>query len=280
MRTLSEVLEDARAKKYALAHFNVSDSTQFQGIVEVAQEMKLPVVIGVSEGESQFIGIHEIAALVKAKREQGIEVFLNADHFKSLAMVKLAIEAGFDSAIIDGARLSFEENVLLTRSVVEYVQAVQSPILIEAEIGFIGESSKILNELPSSVQKVSPIEVERFVTATGVDLVAPAVGNIHGVISSGNPSLDISLIASIAATCSVPLVLHGASGCTDTELVHAVHAGVSMIHVNTEIRIAYRKGIEDALRADPKEVAPYKYLSRGKELLKNVVRSKMKLYNS
>jgi fructose-bisphosphate aldolase class II len=105
------------------------------------------------------------------------------------------------------------------------------------------------------------------------------VGNVHGIVSSGDPDLDIALIKSIAAAVSVPLVLHGASGNSDADIQAAIAAGINMVHINTEIRVAYRKGIEAALAADTKEVAPYKYLGSGKEEMKQVVRKKMHLFN-
>jgi fructose-bisphosphate aldolase class II len=279
MKSLKEVLADAKKAGNAVAHFNVSDSTQLNGIVEVAQELGLPVVIGVSEGEGSFIGLREVAALVKTKQAQGLPVYINADHFKSLVKVKEAIDAGFDSAIIDGAKLSYEENVLLVKGVVAYAKSVRQEILIEAELGYIGESSKLIDAVPANVAKTDPHTAKTFVEETGIDLLAPSVGNVHGIVSSGDPDLDIALIKSIAAAVSVPLVLHGASGNSDADIQAAIAAGINMVHINTEIRVAYRKGIEAALAADTKEVAPYKYLGSGKEEMKQVVRKKMHLFN-
>lgn len=278
MRTLLETITETKKAGHAVAHFNISDSTQLNAIAEVAYELQQPVIIGVSEGESRFIGIREVAALVREKRQLGIEMYLNADHFKSLEMVIKAVDAGFDSVIIDAAHLPFEENVICTRSVVEYVHKTHPGVLVEAEIGYIGESSKILAALPTGIRMVNVDEVQQFLHETHVDLVAPAVGNVHGVLTSGNPALNIPLIASISSSVSTPLVLHGASGCSPEEIKNAVHAGIAIVHVNTEIRIAYRRGIEVALKADANEVAPYKYLSSGKEDMKNVVREKMQLY--
>jgi fructose-bisphosphate aldolase class II len=280
MKSLREAIAEARQKGVAIGHFNVSDSTQLQGIVEVATELGVPVIIGVSEGEAGFIGRKQVAGLVKAHQAEGKQVYLNADHTHTLDGIKDSIEAGFDAVIIDGAKLPLEENIALTRQAVAMARAAGREVLVEAELGFIGESSKIMEALPTGLEKTNPEVAARFVRETGVDLFAPAVGNVHGVLASGaNPHLDVPLIRDVIAACDVPLVLHGGSGTPDEDFVAGIQAGIAIVHINTEIRIAYRKGIEAALAADPKEVAPYKYLTKGKESLKEVVKARLKLFS-
>ncbi len=279
MKSLRDVVADAKEKGIAVSHFNVSDSTQLHGIVEVAQELSLPVIIGVSEGEADFIKRNQVAALVHSLRAEGKEVYLNADHTHTLDGIKQSIDAGFDAVIIDAAKLPLEENIKITREAVAMARAAGRDILVEAELGFIGESSKIMDKVPDGVEKTDPEVAARFVRETGIDLFAPAVGNVHGILAGGvNPHIDIPLLQSIISACGVSLVLHGGSGIPDEDFTQAVQSGIDIIHINTEIRVAYRKGIEAALLADPKEVAPYKYLGKGKEALKEVVRARMKLF--
>jgi fructose-bisphosphate aldolase, class II len=279
MKSLREVIKDAKEKGVAVAHFNVSDSTQLHGVVEVATELALPVIIGVSEGEAKFIGRRFVAAMVKEYQRQGKPVYLNADHTHDLAGIQESIDAGFDAVIIDAAKLPLEENIKLTRDAVALARNSGRDVLVEAELGFIGEGSKIIEAAPVGLEKTNPEVAARFVRETGIDLFAPAVGNIHGVIAGGvNPHIDIPLLKAVVAACDVSLVLHGGSGIPDDDFTQAVQSGIDVIHINTEIRMAYRKGIEAALTADPAEVAPAKYLGKGKDVMKEVVRARMKLF--
>lgn len=284
MQTLREALAEAQVEQRAVAHFNVSDSTQLNGIFEVAKELAMPVIIGVSEGERDFFGIHQVAALVKTLREKhDFPIFLNADHHHSIDACKAAIDAGFDAVIFDGVKLSEEDNIVQTKEVVAYARASGRDVLVEAELGYIGTSSKLLDAVPdgASLDMTTSELAERFVKETGVDLLAPSVGNIHGMLKDvPEPRLDIPRIDGIAKSCGVPLVLHGASGNSEEDIRGAIAGGVRIVHINTEIRVAYRKGIEAALAADPDEVAPYKYLGKGKDALKDIVRIKMNMFNN
>jgi fructose-bisphosphate aldolase class II len=128
--------------------------------------------------------------------------------------------------------------------------------------------------------KTDPEEAKKFVVATGVDMLAPAVGNIHGMLKSGiDPALDINLIKKISSAVGIPLVLHGASGNSSTDIKSAIVSGVSVVHINTEIRVAYRDAIRDFLRDNPNEVAPYKFLKPGVEAVQKVVAEKLDVFN-
>ena len=158
MKTLKEYLEDAEGKNVALGHFNISDTGGFEAIVKVARELNTPVIIGVSEGEREFLGLEEVVALVKVEREKGTPVFLNADHTYSVDKVREAVDKGFDAVIFDGASLSFEDNIEKTRECVEYARS--KGVLVEGELGFIGKSSKILEGLPDGVSEETQTKPE------------------------------------------------------------------------------------------------------------------------
>jgi len=280
MKNLREYLAWAEEKQVAIGHFNISDSEGFKAVVEAAKELEVPVMIGVSEGERDFIGIPEIVALIKAERAKGLPVFLNADHTYSVVKVKEAVEAGFDSVIIDGAVKSYEENLSMTRECVSYVKSKGVDVLVEAELGFIGQSSKILENIPEGVSEktqTKPEDAQKFVEDTGIDLFAPSVGNIHGMVKEGEPDLNIALIKAISSVINIPLVLHGASGNSDKDIISAIDAGIRIVHINTEVRLAYRKGVEEGLKLD--EIAPYKFLAKGVTEMKKVVSEKLKLFN-
>lgn len=290
VKTLRQVIEEADKEKKAIGHFNISDLAGLKAILAAAKELGLPVIIGVSEGEREFIGIKQAVALVRSLREEfSYPIYLNADHTYSLEKVKEALEAGVDSVIFDGAKLPFAENVAKTKEVVDYVRMqaeVQNrDIMVEGELGYIGTSSKILKELPAGAALTpemftKPEEAAEFVKQTGVDLLAPAVGNIHGMLGEGmNPALDIPRITAIRSACGIPLVLHGGSGSRDEEFVQSAKNGMAIIHINTEIRKAWREGIEASLKTNPDEVTPYKLLAGPVEAVKKVVTNRLKLFS-
>lgn len=283
---MAESIEWAKEKGVAIGHFNISDTEGFKAVVDSAEELSaqvgydVPVIVGVSEGERDFIGIEGVAALVKAEKEKGKPVFLNADHTYSVEKAKKAIDAHFDSVIIDGAAKGFEEDVAMTQEVVRYVRSKNPDILVEGELGFIGEGSKLRDSIPEGVSEetqTKPEDAKKFVELTHIDLLAPSVGNIHGLVKGGEPDLNISRIKAIAEAVSVPLVLHGASGNSDSDILAAIDAGIRIVHINTEIRLAYKQGIEEGLKGD--EAAPYKFMQQGVEFMKRVIVKKLKVFN-
>lgn len=281
-KTLREYIKEAEEGHVAIGHFNVSNIEAIHGIYNAARKLSLPVIIGVSEGEENFIGREEIACLVKTIRERdNYPIFLNADHHYSFESVQKAIDAGYDSVIIDAVKLTLEENILLTKKCVEYARTRNRDILVESEIGFIGTSSKLLESIPEGVNEdtiTKKEDAKYFVENTGIDLLAPSVGNIHGMIKSGNPKIHIERIKEIKEACNVPLVLHGGSGIRDEDFKEAIKAGISIIHINTEIRLAYREALEKYLKDNPNEIAPYKILEPAILAIERVVEKRLKLF--
>lgn len=289
MKTYLEYINEAKSQGRALGHFNVSTMDGVWAVADAGKSLDLPVIIGVSEGERDYMGVSEIASVVKSIRENRNQpVFLNADHTYSFERVKEAIVAGFDSVIFDGASLSLEDNIKESKKCVDFAQKYKSlsgeKILIEGELGFIGKSSKILDEIPtgavsSDESMTSPEDAQRYISETGVDLFAPAVGNIHGIVRGGDPRLNISRIESISQTIGLPLVLHGASGNTKEDIQSSIRAGVVIVHINTELRIAYRNGLLQSLSSDSDELSPYKYLKPAKLAMQRVVEEKLKIFS-
>lgn len=284
MKTLREYIKEAEEKGTAIGHFNISNLEALHGIYNAAKRLNLPIVIGLSEGEESFVGREEAFTLIQAIRTRdNYPIFLNADHHYSFDSVKLAIDAGYDSAIIDAVKLPFEENIELTKKCVDYVKSLNREVLIEAELGFIGTSSKLLDEMPEGVSEATMTKSEDakyFVEKTGIDLLAPSVGNVHGMVKGGNPRLDIERIKEIREACGVPLVLHGGSGISDEDFTNAIKAGISMIHINTEIRVAYREALEKYLKENLKKVVPYKILQPAVDAIEKVVEARLKLFNN
>ncbi|MDO8536741.1 MAG: class II fructose-bisphosphate aldolase [bacterium] len=286
MKTLSEVLADAEKNKVAVGHFNISDLAALNAIFAAAKELNVAVMVGVSEGEREFVGVHRAAALVQSLREQyNFPIFLNADHTHSLDKVREAALAGYDEILFDGSKLSFEENVRATREAVKIVKSINPNILVEGEIGYIGSSSEIMKEKPEGIELTTPEEAAQFVKETAVDILAPAVGNMHGLLESMvkgdvQKRLDIERIRQIKDIVKIPLTLHGGSGTAEKDFLAAIKAGITIIHINTEIRIAWRKGVEEGLAKNPNEIAPYKILPSAVLGIKEIVRKRLELFNS
>lgn len=288
MRSLRETIKDAEARHVAIGHFNVSDSTQLWGIFHSARALNVPVIIGTSEGERDFIGARQAVSIVKSIREEfDYPIFINADHHYSLAKVKEAIDAGYDSVIFDGNKVTHEENVAITKAAVLHARSSGRDVIVEAELGNIGQSSKIHDAAPEGADltpemMTKPDVLKAFVQETGVDLIAPAIGNFHGMVRGGATSknLNIPLIRELRAAGGIPMVLHGGSGTSDELFKNAVSAGISIVHVNTEIRLAYRNGIATFVNEHPDEIAPYKFLRQGQEELEKVVTNRLKLFNN
>ena len=286
MLTLSDVLKQSQKNGVAIGHFNIGDFMILKAVFESAQELKVPVVVGASEGERKFLGVCQIGAMVRSLREEfDFPIFLNADHTHSLASAIEAAEAGFDSIVFDLSALPFEENVRQTRTAVETLKAINPEILIEGEIGDIGTGSEIHDVAPDlSKGLTTPEEAKQYVDATGVDILAPAVGNMHGMIQSmvqgkTQKRLDLARITQIKSATDVLITLHGASGTNDEDLRQAIAAGINIVHINTELRVAWRHGLEEGLAKHPQEVVPYKVLPIAVEAIRQVAISRLKLFN-
>lgn len=286
MKTLREVLQDAQRRGVAVGHFNFSDLTALRASFDAARELSVPVMVGVSEGERSFVGVRQAAALVKSMREDNAyPIFLNADHTHSLEKAQEAARAGFDEIIFDGSSLPFEENIKQTAEAVQAIKAINPSIIVEGEIGYIGVSSEILSKAPEGMGALTtPEEAIQFVNATGVDVLAPAVGNMHGLLQTmvrgeEQKRLNIERIGILREACGKFMTLHGGSGTNDQDFQRAIKAGMTIVHVNTELRLAWRRGLESALKAHPDEIAPYKILPAAYDSVKAVITERLKLFN-
>jgi fructose-bisphosphate aldolase, class II len=286
MHVLRDILEQSQKNGVAIGHFNIADMVLLKAVFASAQELKVPVLVGASEGEREFMGVRQLAALVRSLQEEfDFPIFLNADHTHSLVKAVDAAKAGFDAIVFDASALPFEQNVRQTKEAVETLKSINPAILVEGEIGDIGTGSEIHEEAPDLEKGLTtPVEAKQYVESTGIDILAPAVGNMHGMLKSmvqgeTRKRLDIARIAQIKSAARVLLTLHGGSGTDDEDLRKAIAAGINIVHINTELRVAWRHGLEDALVKRPDEVVPYKILPFAVESVKQVARSRLRLFN-
>lgn len=286
MQRLRDALTEVQKNGLAIGHFNVADIVLLKAVFAAAREVDVPVLVGASEGEREFLGVRQLAALVQSLREEfDFPIFLNADHTHSLEKAMEAAKSGFDAIVFDLSALPFEQNVRQTRAAVEVLKGINPDILVEGEIGDIGTGSEIHSQAPSRGKNLTiPEEAKEYVQSTGIDILAPAVGNMHGMLASmvqgeAKKRLDIERIAQIKAAAQIPLTLHGGSGTDDDDLQKAIAAGINIIHINTELRISWRRGLEEGLRKDPDGIVPYKILPFAVEAVKEVTSSRLSLFN-
>lgn len=286
MKSLREYIYEAEEKGVAIGHFNISNLEGLHGIYQAARKLNLPVIIGVSEGEQKFVGLEESVALIHTLRERDNHpIFLNADHHSSFESVKACIDAGFDMAIIDAAKLPFDENVKVTKQCVDYAHEISEKtgrdILIEAELGYIGSGSDIKETIPEGAGILTTTEdAKKFVEETGIDLFAPSVGSIHGLIKSGKPHIDTTRVKEIKDVVKIPLVLHGGSGLRDEDFINAIQAGISVVHINSELRLTYEQAVKKSIEENSEEIVPAKLLAPAVEAIELVVENRLKLFNN
>src|SRR6202041_391577 len=286
MHSLRDLLQDAQKNGKAIGHFNISDLVLLKAVFGAARELGVPVLVGLSEGEREFVGARPVGGFVRSLREEfDFPIFLNADHTHSFAKAVEAAKAGFDAIVFDMSALPFDQNVRETKHAVEALKTINPSMLVEGEIGDIGTGSEIHDQAPDLSKGLStPEQAQQFVESTGVDILAPAVGNMHGMLRSmvrgeTKKRLDIERIAGIKRAARVFLTLHGGSGTDDEDLRKAIAAGINIVHINTELRVAWRRGLEQGLAKQPDEVVPYKILPSAVDAVKQVVSSRLKLFN-
>jgi fructose-bisphosphate aldolase class II len=197
-----------------------------------------------------------------------------------------AAKACFDAIVVDFSALPFEQNVSRTKEAVAAIKAINPAMLVEGEIGDIGTGSEIHATAQNEFKSLStPEEARQFVQATGVDILAPAVGNMHGMVENMvqgkmKKHLDIERIAQIKKATGTFLTLHGGSGTDDEDFRKAIAAGINIIHINTELRVAWRHSLEACLAKEPNEVVPYKVLRPVVDAVSEVVRARLTLFGA
>ena len=280
--TTNEMLKKAQKGRYAVGAFNANNMEIIQAIVETAEEEEAPVILQASQGAIKYAGLDSIVAMVKVMAEKvKIPVALHLDHGTDYYQNIKCLRAGFTSLMYDGSKLSFDENVEMTKKVVEMAHACDIPV--EAELGQIGKMGDS-DEPGVALEKVKesmavPEEALKFVELTEIDFLAAAVGTIHGC-RTPFAKLDIPRIEKIRELTGVPLVLHGASGANDEEITKGIAAGICKINIDTRIRMQFTEKIREMIKTNPQEIDPRKILGPAKEAAKEIIRDRIRAFGS
>ncbi len=275
---MKEMLIKAKAEGYAVGQFNINNLEFTQAILQAAQEENSPVILGVSEGAGKYMGgfisvVHMVKGLIESYNIT-VPVAIHLDHGSSFDKCKEAIDAGFTSVMIDASHHPFEENVEITKKVVQYAHA--KGVSVEAELGTVGgEEDGVIG----GIIYADPQECKNLVEATGIDCLAPALGSVHGPYK-GEPNLGFKEMEEISNLADLPLVLHGGTGIPTKDIQRSISLGTAKINVNTENQIAATKVIREVLNNDQKVYDPRKYLAPAREAIKTTVISKMREFGS
>ena len=273
-----EMLKNAKTDHYAVPHFNINDLEWTKYILEECQELNIPVILGVSEGAAKYMGGFDVITgmvngLIKDLNIT-IPVCLHVDHGQSFETCKKAIDAGFTSVMIDASKHPLEENIKITKEVVEY--AHNRGVSVEAEVGHIGGTE---DNITSSVTNATLEECVKIYEETGIDALAPALGSVHGFYK-GEPKLDFERMKIINDTLPIPLVLHGGSGIPDDKIRKAIECGTAKINVNTELQAAWSNAVREFLKEDNQAYDPRKVIGSGEKAMKEKIREKVSLFGT
>jgi fructose-bisphosphate aldolase, class II len=279
--SMKEMLEKAKAENYAVGQFNLNNLEFTQAILKAAQEEKSPVILGVSEGAARYMGGFKLTvAMVKALMEEykvTVPVAIHLDHGSSFQKCAEAIHAGFTSVMIDGSHHPLEENIELTKKVVELAHI--HGVSVEAELGRIGGQEDDLVVDDAEAAYAVPAECDRLVRETGVDCFAPALGSVHGPYK-GEPNLGFDRMKEVMELTGVPLVLHGGTGIPTKDIQKAISLGTAKINVNTENQISSHKAVKEFVAANPDKYDPRSYLTAARDAIQATVQGKMREFGS
>ncbi|MFD2209930.1 class II fructose-1,6-bisphosphate aldolase [Virgibacillus halophilus] len=279
--SMKEMLQKAKENHYAVGQFNLNNLEYAQAVLLAAEEEKSPVILGVSEGAGKYMGGYKVVtAMVKALMEEyniSVPVAIHLDHGSSFEQCAKAIHAGFTSVMIDASALPLDDNIAMTKKVVELAHI--NGVSVEAELGRVGGQEDDIKVDEADANYAIPSECDRLVKETNVDCFAPALGSVHGPYK-GEPNLGFDRMEEVMNLTGIPLVLHGGTGIPEKDIKHAIQLGTAKINVNTENQIAQANKIRKVLAEKPDLYDPRKYLGPSREAIKETVIGKMREFGS
>ncbi|MCK9471353.1 MAG: class II fructose-1,6-bisphosphate aldolase [Bacilli bacterium] len=275
---MKAMLNKAKDEQYAVGQFNINNLEWTKTILTVSEEMNSPVILGVSEGAAKYMGgFKTVVGMVKGLIEDlkiTVDVAIHLDHGTSFESCKKAIDAGFTSVMIDGSHSPIEENIRITKEVVEYAHA--RGVSVEAEVGTVGgEEDGIIG----GIKYADLDECVKLVNETNIDTLAPALGSVHGPYK-GEPVLGFKEMEEIKNATNKPLVLHGGTGIPDEKIKRAIELGTSKINVNTECQLAFARELRKLIANDSKVYDPRKIIGPATKGIADAVREKITVFGS
>ncbi len=274
---MSEILQAAIEGRYAVGAFNFTALAGVQAAAQAAEEERSPLILQIHPAGIDALGLPYVMASVEAARHTGVPITLHLDHSRDLKSVETCVRAGFASVMIDGSSLPLAENVDLTAGAVQIAHA--EGVFVEAELGRVGSGEEEVGEAYRACYLTDPEEAVAFVEQTGVDALAVAIGSAHGLYSF-EPKLDFSRLQEIRSCVTVPLVLHGGSDLPEDQIRRAVELGISKINVHTDSIRAYDGAVRKFISESSELIWPGHLLTAGRSAIKELVRSKMRLFGS
>ena len=271
--TSRQMLLDAQKGQYAVGAFNVENMEMVMAVIAAAEELHAPVMLQTTPSTVSYAGLDLYLANCRAVAEKAsVPVAMHLDHGNSFELAMQVLRTGYTSIMIDGSHQVFEENIALTRRVVE--ACAPSGIPVEAELGKVGGKEDDLDG--GNGGYTVPEEAREFAERTGVDSLAVAIGTAHGVYK-GEPKLDLDRLSEIRGLVSIPLVLHGASGLSEEAVRESIRRGICKVNFATELRIAYTQGVREVLEADPSVFDPKKYGRAAMKRVTEIVKTRMEM---
>ena len=274
--TTREMLAAADQGAYAVGAFNVENMEMVMAVIKAAEEMHAPAILQTTPSTVKYAGLPLYYANVEAAaRQAAVPIALHLDHGDSFALAMQALRVGYTSIMIDGSHEAFEDNIALTRRVVD--ACAPSGIPVEAELGKVGGKEDDLE--CDDPGYTDPQDAVKFVQETGINSLAVAIGTAHGVYK-GEPKLDVDRLSEIRKLVDIPLVLHGASGVPDDTVRECIRRGISKVNFATELRIAYSNGVKKFLQDNPNAFDPKKYGIVGMDYVRETVKEKIRICGS
>ncbi len=277
--TGKSILDVANEHNFAIPAFNISDWAMFTGIMDISEEKAAPVIIAIHPDEVSHVTTDLIPAMHSRAHRSSVPVAIHWDHGGSYEQAITAIKSGFTSVMIDKSMLPFEENVAVTRRVVEAAHAVG--IQVEGELGTIGANDSYGESGAAEIIYTDPADAVRFVEETGIDSLAVAIGTSHGLYPADKtPELKLDLLKELKSVLRIPLVLHGGSSNPDDEIGRAVKLGVNKINISSDIKVAYHNRMREVLGTDIRLREPNAIQPPSIESLKIVAAQKIDLFDA
>lgn len=274
--TTKEILLKAQKEHYAIGAFNVENLEMVMAVIAAGEEMNSPVIMQTTPSTVKYASLDYFYANAKVAAEHAsIPVAIHLDHGNSFELAMQALRAGYTSIMIDGSHEPFEDNIAVSKAVVDACHP--SGVCVEAELGKVGGKEDDLDG--GNGGYTDPLEAQEFVAKTGIDSLAVAIGTAHGVYQ-GEPKLDLNRLSEIREEVSIPLVLHGTSGVPDETVKECVKRGICKVNYATDLRIAFSKGVTEYLNSNPDAIDPKKYNAVGRDKVKEYVISKIKVVGS